>query len=184
MPSSSGIKLLSILKTKTVNTPEKSNNDYNQELLRFQPKMVEKIKCDPLWENQASWKLRWVVFQHNAFGNVEMHSKTLLMHSEMFAMVPNGNRKRSTPLQNHFKTFRKRLQTLISIIISVNDDWLSRVEFGRVLLQLSRITGSRALFIKLIIPRKRKGLCSMFTSLPKIGTLFSNYHCWKKQHDS
>ena len=34
----------------------------------------------------------------------------------MFALFPNGNRKRSIALKNHFKTFRKRLQTLITII--------------------------------------------------------------------
>ena len=55
-------------------------------------------------------------FQRNAFRNVEMHSKTFSIHSEMFATFPNGNWKRSIPLKNHFKTFRKRLQTLISII--------------------------------------------------------------------
>ena len=79
------------------------------------------------------------------------------MHSETLATFPNGNRKRSISLKNHFKTFEKRLQTLISIInffsaLGYIPTVLSRVEFGRVLLQLTRI--SRALLQKIKILRK------------------------------
>ena len=85
-----------------------------------------------------------------------MHSKTFSMHSETFATFPNGNWKRSIPLKNHFKTFRKRFQTLISASLFSALGYiprvLSRVEFGRLLVQLTRIT--RALFQNIKILRK------------------------------
>ena len=86
------------------------------------------------------------------------------MHSETFATFPNGNWKRSIPLKNHFKTFRKRLQTLISASLFSALGYiprvLSRVEFGRVLVQLTRIT--RALFQNIKILRKFPYFYSLF----------------------
>ena len=44
---------------------------------------------------------------------------TFSMHSETLAAFPNGNRKCSIPLKNHFKTFRKRLQTLLRANVGI-----------------------------------------------------------------
>ena len=86
------------------------------------------------------------------------------MHSETFATFPNGNWKRSIPLKNHLKTFRKRLQTLISAplfsALGYIPRVLSQVEFGRVLVQLTRIT--RALFQNIKILRKFPYFYSLF----------------------
>ena len=103
-------------------------------------------------------------FSATHFETLKCIKKTFSMHSETFATFPNGNWKRSITLKNHFKTFRKRLQTLISASLFSALGYiprvLSRVEFGRVLVQLTRIT--RALFQNIKILRKFPYFYSLF----------------------